>query len=166
MSTDSDGRTTVELYLSTGTTTEWNRQQDVIERLERAEFQDVIDHFSVQMWAKTVSVSGPMADSKFHRAAVRAVDDFESWAESVERDVELPTERETVSCEMTGNEYRLLRTPSICAAVYDDSDLSAVYPCTVAGRSTTVDDFLDQLEAGEVPAVTTPSGPRAVESHE
>jgi hypothetical protein len=156
MSTDSDERTTVDLYVSAGDTAVWNRQENVIARLERAEREGDVDHFSVQVWARKVSVSGPMSASKFHRAAVRSVEEFESWADAVDADVELPCERESVDCEFTGDEYHLMRPPTVCAAVYRGGRLAGVYPCRVDGDPRTVEDLLDAIEASD-PTIALPA---------
>lgn len=156
MSTDSDERTTVDLYVSAGDTAAWNRQENVLQRLEQAEREGTVDHFSVQVWAKQVSVAGPMSGSKFHRSAVRSVEDFESWADAVDEDVEFPCNRESVVCEFTGDEYHLMRPPMVCAAVYRGDNLAGVYPCQVDDESRTIDDLFDALEAGD-PTISLPA---------
>jgi hypothetical protein len=149
MSTDRDERTTVDLYVSAGNTAVWNRQANVIERLEQAEAEGRIDHFSVQVWAKKLSVSGPMAASKFHRSAVKSIREFESWAEAHDRDVEIHCERESTTCEFTDAEFHTLRPPAVCVAVYHGDQLSGVCPCTVDDEVRSVEDVLTAIESGD-----------------
>jgi hypothetical protein len=149
MSTDRDERTTVDLYVSAGDTAVWNRQANVIERLERAEAGRRIDHFSVQVWGKKLSVSGPMAESKFHRSAVKSIGEFESWADAHDRNVEIHCERESTTCEFTDAEFHTLRPPAVCVAVYHGDQLSGVCPCTVDGEVRSVEDLLTAIESGD-----------------
>lgn len=145
--TPDDSETTVDVFLRADGPATWRQQHRVIDHLDRLDESDVIDRYGVQVWGEVAPLAGPLSETRYHRSAVRKVAEFEEWAESMDRPVELPFERDEVTSEFTGECHRLVRLPVTCLAVYEGAELVAVYPCVEDGRNCPVEAVLDRMAA-------------------
>lgn len=142
MSETSDGAPRrIDLCLRAAGPEAWNHQQRIVDRLEVLDDRGEIDGYRIQTWGKVASPTGPLSDTRFHRAAVGTVREFESWADE-RGDVELPFSREEFDCEVTDQHHRVIRLPLVCLAVYEDGELVGVYPRTEDGTTYRVRDAL------------------------
>lgn len=116
-------------------------QADILhERLSRLHDSGVIDDVCRDTWIKRTPVStcpDQLRDTYL---------EFSDWATETGRTL-VPYFR-TRECFSTAHRERVdyLELPALCMAVYEDGDLSAVYPHSSDDASETVWDGLERLE--------------------
>lgn len=119
------------------------RHTDVVETLRDLDANGRIDGYDVSTWPEraTLSPGHPGVD------VVDAYERFQSWASERGVSINPPFAVRTETRTLVGDEYAVLRTPTMCLAVYDGSRLAGVFPCVDDGTVHTVDDALETLES-------------------
>lgn len=114
---------------------------EVIDRLSQLRARGDIGDFAVETWPDEVAIS----EHTEHARVIEVYKEYLLWAEEHDVSITPPFERRTASSLVGGSED-VLTVPIMCLAVYDDG-LCGVYPCTHDGRTYSVADYLDALEA-------------------
>jgi hypothetical protein len=144
--TDTTQRT-VELYVrSMSPDGAQNRQEQVIERLQRLDREDEIADFSVVVWGKQISRESAAASTDEGTYILNRVAEFKQWALSNNVSLDAFYQRRRVENELTGEAYTTLTLPVMGLAEYEDGELVHVAPCTEGDVVTRIVDRLDSLE--------------------
>ncbi|WP_324662137.1 HTH domain-containing protein [Haloarcula sediminis] len=124
------------------------RRTAVERRLHRLECAGVLDQYGTTTWEKRV----PVADEDCPERGRYEV--FRDWA--ARADATLSPFFDTRCCYSweTGERRTELVMPALCLAVYEDEKLVQVAPCARGGTTHSIEDCLDDLEAGRVPRPT------------
>jgi len=128
------------------------RQEAVIERLERLDQNDDIDGFSVIVWGKQVSRESAAAHTEEGTYILNRVAEFKQWALSNNVSLESFYQTTEIESELT-EDYSAMVLPVMGLAEYDDGELKHVAPCTKGDVVHTIMDRLERLEAGAPPAI-------------
>jgi hypothetical protein len=126
-----------------------NRQEAVIERLQRLEADEEIADFSVIAWGKQIARDSAGAHTEEGQYILNRVAEFKQWALSENVTLESFYQRQQVENDVTGESYTTLVLPVMGLAEYVDGELRHVAPCTDGDDVHTIMDRLEQLEAGE-----------------
>jgi len=126
------------------------QKQAVLERLEELEAEGRIDTYEIHIWTKEIRISGPLEGTSYYQMVFDHFTAFQQWADRESVKLKSAFKIQSVDCKITNETYSVLSLPSICLAVYEDSDLCAVYPHTDDDASRTVTNCLDTLETENV----------------
>jgi hypothetical protein len=120
-----------------------DRHTDVVQRLCDLDEARCIDEFDVSTWPEqaTLSPDRPGVD------VVDAYERFESWASARGVSINPPFVVRSGTRTLVGDEYAVLRTPTMCLAIYDGPRLAGVFPCVDGDTVYTVEDALSALES-------------------
>lgn len=150
MSSETDRERTVDLYLRAepqfGVE---NQREAVVDRLTALEREEKIDDFNVYAWGREIRPAGPLEGTDYHRMVLRSLGEFEEWLRRNGTPANRLFERREVDSELTDETYTVISLPMMCIAVYDDGDLSGVYPYYDADGTHTVRECLAELETAE-----------------
>ena len=112
---------------------------EVINRLGSLRASEAIDEFEVETWPDELVVE----ETDTRVASV--VDSFRDWAAGAGVTLEPAFDQRTVS-PLVGRSRAVLTLPMMAIAVYENDELTAVYPHVEDGETRTVVDYLDGLE--------------------
>lgn len=146
-------RRRVELFVRSDLPTPSRTRRIAVEdRLDQLQCDGAIDGYETTVWDKRVPVegeSGTLERSRYNEFAAWAADAGVCLAPFFDT-------RECYSWETCEKQTELV-LPALCLAVYEDGELAQVAPYARGGTPISIDDCLDDLEAGrtEVPADTT-----------
>lgn len=129
------------------------RQEAVIEQLQRLDREDKIDDFSVIVWGKQVARDSAAAHTEEGQYILNRVAEFKQWALSNNVSLESFYQKKEVASEVTEESYTAMVLPVMGLAEYHDGELQHVAPCTDGDVVHTIMDRLERLEAGEPPAI-------------
>lgn len=113
----------------------------VIDRLSELRGADKIDEFTIETWPDEIVLSGRDERSP----AAQMFEEYCEWAEANGASIMPPFERRTVTT-LVGGCGEVLTLPIMCLAIYGE-ELLAVLPCTVDGRTWTIDGCLDVIDS-------------------
>jgi hypothetical protein len=135
-----------ELFVRGDLPTPSERRRTAVERrLSELRCAGAIDEFETTVWEKRV----PLADGDCPERT--RYDEFVEWA--TEAGTALAPFFDTRRCYST--ETAELRTelvmPALCLTVYEDDELVQIAPFTRGGTPHTIEECLDDLEAGRTP---------------
>jgi hypothetical protein len=148
MSGKTTGERTVDLYLCAEPQFGVETQKEaVIDRLTALEREDLIDEFGVYIWGREIRPDGPLEGTDYHRLVLDSVREFEEWLRRHGASADHLFKRRGVDSEIIDETYTVISLPTMCLAVYDDGDLSGVYPYDDAEGTHTVRECLAELEA-------------------
>lgn len=142
----------VELYIRAPTIETGNRQQDVYDRLRSLNEAGDIAELSVEVWGMQVRIeddANPAMDDTHTRRVRDQYETFREWARGHGCELEPAFSICTTGSLITDHREQVVRLPMICLAVYDDTELIAVAPCSTDDGSYTVEDCLTRLEAAD-----------------
>ena len=122
------------------------RQEQILGQLQELQTAGLIDSFQVNLWGGGVCLCDVCSRTGVAASTLDSVDRFEQWAAD-QGDVTLPFERREVDSTIVGRTKRELVVPSMCLSVATDTEVIGVFPCTVAGETISVTDFVDLLVA-------------------
>ena len=128
------------------------RQEQILSQLQELQEAGLIDSFNVNLWGGGVCLCDVCSGTSVAASMLDSVEQFEQWADE-QGDVTLPFERQQVDSTVVDRTSRDLVVPSVCLSVTTGADIEGVFPCTVAGESISVTDFVDLLS--EASAVET-----------
>lgn len=122
------------------------RQESVFDRLRALSESGPVDDVNLSVWGDGVCVDGPCAETPTCRRLRDRIERFRNWAADCAHPVSLPFDRRSVTSSIVDDDYEEITTPDVTLAVYTDDGLALVLPCTVAGETVCVPDFLNTLE--------------------
>lgn len=155
----------VELYLRGDTFGTYDRQQAILERVRTLEERGVVDDATVD--ASWQRIRTPEQDTRDE--AIETYEEFRAWAAENGYSLEPAFERRQRSYVGTDVVHDVVVFPVASLAVYEDTDLQAVLPCSDRGEEVhfSVPDCLDALEGGDeswldqfAPVAVDRTGPR------
>ncbi|WP_225334843.1 HTH domain-containing protein [Halomicrobium urmianum] len=129
------------------------RQEAVVERLERLEREDAVADFSVIVWGKQIARDSAAAHTEEGRYILNRVAEFKQWALSNNVSLKSFYQTKDVESEVTGESYTTMVLPVMGLAEYQDGELQHVAPCSDGDVVHTIMDRLERLEAGEPSAI-------------
>jgi hypothetical protein len=130
-----------------------NRQEAVIERLQRLDAEDRISDFSVIVWGKQIARESAGARTDEGEYILNRVAEFKQWALSNNVSLESFYQRHAVENDVTDEEYTAMVLPVMGLAEYEGEELRHVAPCTDGDTVHTIMERLDRLEKGEPTAL-------------
>jgi hypothetical protein len=145
--TDTTATRRVELYLRGDTYGTYDRQQAVIEQVNDLEASGVVADAAVDTsWAR---IRTPEQDTRDE--ALETYDEFGQWAAENGYSLEPAFERRQRSYIGTDVVHDVVVFPMASLAVYEGTDLQAVFPCSGEDGEVhfTVGDCLSALAAGD-----------------
>ncbi|ATW87570.1 hypothetical protein halTADL_0772 [Halohasta litchfieldiae] len=138
---------TVKLFIRAGPELGCERRkQAVLERLADLDDADRIKEYDVQIWAKEIRISGPLEGTSYYQRVFDHFTAFQQWANAESVGLHSAFKIQSLDCEITDENYRVVTLPSVCLAVYEEAELNAVYPHVDDGTVQTVGSCLDSLE--------------------
>jgi hypothetical protein len=137
----------IELYLRGDTYGSYDRQQRILGRVEDLEADGVVTDTEVD--ASWQRIRTPEQDSRDE--ALATYDEFGDWATENGYRLEPAFERRQRSYIGSDAVHDVVVFPMASLAVYEGSDLQAVFPCAdeTGAINFTVQDCLDAFESGE-----------------
>ncbi|MFB6140078.1 MAG: HTH domain-containing protein [Halosimplex sp.] len=137
----------IELYLRGDTYGSYDRQQRILERVAELESAGVVTETDVD--ASWQRIRTPEQDSRDE--ALRTYEEFGDWASENGYRLEPAFQRRQRSYIGSDVVHDVVVFPMASLAVYEGSDLQAVFPCADESGEIhfSVGDCLDAFEAGE-----------------
>ena len=116
------------------------RQETVLARLRSLRDCGAVDEFSVTYWFR-------QALDRDGDPTMPAVAELEAWAEDHSVSLAPAFDRHERHNWYTGIDDAVVTLPVVCLAVYEDDELTAVYPHVCEDGPRSVADGIEQLEA-------------------
>ena len=135
-----------ELFVRSDLPTPSEKRRRAVEtRLQELECAGVVDDAETTVWEKRVPVGDDDCPERSR------YDEFADWA--TEAGVSLAPFFDTRLCYSweTGEKRTDLVMPALCLAVYEDEELVQVAPFARGGTPHSIEECLDDLEAGRTP---------------
>ncbi|WP_276272608.1 HTH domain-containing protein [Haloarcula litorea] len=129
------------------------RQEAVIDQLDRLDREDEIEGYNVVVWGKQVAPESAAANTEEGRYVLNRVAEFKQWALSNNVSLESFYQTTTVESEVTDGAYDAMVLPVMGLAEYNEGELIHVAPCTEGDVVHTIMDRLERIEDGEPPAL-------------
>lgn len=129
------------------------RQEAVIDQLDRLDREGRIDDFSVIVWGKHISRESAAAHTEAGEYILNRVAEFKQWALSNNVSLESFYQTTAVDNEVTDEAYTTMTLPVMGLAEYRSGELQHVAPCTKGEAVHTITDRLERLENGEPSAL-------------
>jgi hypothetical protein len=130
-----------------------NRQEAVIDRLDRLDAENEIESYSVIVWGKQIARDSAGARTDEGEYILNRVAEFKQWALSNNVSLESFYQKQIVENDATDEEYTATVLPVMGLAEYDGNELRHVAPCTKGDTVHTIMDRLDRLERGQPTAI-------------
>lgn len=142
----------IELFVCASMYGTYEKQNDVIQRIQRLVDRDRLAALSRYTWARELS---PAAEDTWCEFAREKYDEFTRWAVGSNRSLEPAFSRRTVRNEYLDECYDVIQFPIISIAVYDDDALVRLAPSVDDdGEAYTIEDCLTELEQLDRASVT------------
>lgn len=125
-----------------------NRRTAVENRLADLRCSGAIDAVETTTWEKRV----PLADEDCPERT--RYDEFGSWANDAGATLAPFFDTRLCYCTETAQKRTELVMPAICLALYEDDELVQVAPFARGGAPHSIEECLDDLEAGREPTTT------------
>jgi len=143
----------IELYVrSMLPTGAHERQEAVIERLDRLDAEGDIAGYDLIVWGRQVARESAAAHTDEGRYVLNRVAEFKQWALSNNVSLESFYQTTEVDSEATETSYDAIVLPVMGLAEYDGEELVHVAPCTEGDTVHGIVDRLDRLAEGLPPA--------------
>ena len=131
------------------------RRTAVEQRLQRLQCAGVLDDYGTTVWEKRVPVTDEDCPERGR------YEEFRDWAAKAGATLSPFFDTRLCYSWATGEKRTELVMPALCLAVYEDEELVQVAPFARGARTHSIEDCLDDLEAGRAPrpagAVTAPT---------
>jgi hypothetical protein len=118
------------------------RQEQLFSQLQELQSAGHIDSYRVNLWGGGVCLCDVCSGTSVAESMLDTVEEFEEWAADNE-EMTLPFERNTVDSAVLEQTNSDLVVPSMCLSVRVETDIRGVFPCTVAGESISVTDYVE-----------------------
>lgn len=126
-----------------------NVRERVCDRLRQLKDEGKITDISMATWGERIDAAPVDAREAFVSPAQEAVTEFETWALEHSYSLQPAFETREIGLPVTGQRREVVVPPVVCLAVYDDSELQAVFPYSDGETVYTVSNCLDLLEADD-----------------
>jgi len=153
-SADRDLRVTVFVHSLAPVATK-PAQDHLVRALESLVERGVLRDVDLLVWGNSICTESPLTEVGHGERILDAVGEFYELAADSELSISPFFDVSTVTTEYTEEHFSRIVPPSRAVAVYNDGDLSAVFPCLLDGTAYTPEDLLSHL-AGEQTTVTEP----------
>ncbi|WP_435197389.1 HTH domain-containing protein [Natronomonas sp. EA1] len=121
-------------------------RRTVLSRLLELEAAEVVEDVSVRRWGKFIPASpDELEASQVHDR----IAEFQQWADRNGHSLEPAFHRCEQSTMVSEERCEVIRLPLQCLAVYEDDQLTGVFPYTDDEGTNTVADGLRRLEQGD-----------------
>jgi len=121
------------------------RRRTVENRLQQLQCAGVLDSYETTVWDKRV----PVADEECPERS--RYEEFLDWATMAGASLAPFFDTRLCYSWETAEKRRELVMPALCLAVYEDDDLVQVAPFARGGTPHSIEECLDDLEAGRAP---------------
>lgn len=125
------------------------QKQAVIDRLTALEREGGIEEFQIYVWGREIRPTGPLEGTEYQRTVLDKLREFEEWLQQHSASADRLFKRREVDSEIVDETYTVISLPTMCLAIYDDNELSRVYPYYDDEGAHTVRECLDELERTE-----------------
>ncbi|MBX0325712.1 hypothetical protein EGH21_22090 [Halomicroarcula sp. F13] len=129
------------------------RQEAVIDHLDRLDREDEIAGYNVVVWGKQIAPESAAANTEEGKYILNRVAEFRQWALSSNVSLESFYQTSEVESEVTDGAYDAMVLPVMGLAEYHDGELAHVAPCTDGDVVHTIMDRVERLENGAPPAL-------------
>lgn len=138
----------VELYLRTDTFGTYDAQEEILERIATLEAEGKLADTTVEDdWDRLRTPEADTSDD-----AIQTYEEFQAWAETNGYSLEPAFEYRDRSFVGSERAQEVVTFPIVSLAVYDDRDLTGVFPVTDGGVAYTVQDCLAAFEEDRIDA--------------
>lgn len=127
-----------------------------VEGLGRAVEEGALDEYDVFVTGGAFTPGAAAAGTALGRELSSRIADIRDWASKVDATVAPYFQHEEVSCGFTGEEYTMVRFPTLCLSEYHDGELAFVAPARVDGRLVEVLDRIEALAADQSERIVAP----------
>lgn len=134
-----------ELYLRGDTYGTFEAQQEILKRVRELESGERLADVDVEWaWERIRTI-----DEDHRDGAIETYREFADWAERNGYDLGPAYEQRTRGYVGLDRVDDVVVFPVVSLAVYEGTDLQAVFPCTDGAVTYRVQDFLDAIERGD-----------------
>lgn len=122
------------------------RQDELVERLERLVEEDLLDDLDLLVWGDSICTGSVLANVGTGKRIVSTIGEF--YALAAKRGISIsPFFRiSKVTSSFADEAFRRIVPPCRCLALYAEQELVAVFPCLVDGVAYTPEDAVSVLE--------------------
>lgn len=124
------------------------RRTAVEQRLQHLECAGVLDQYGTTAWKKRV----PVADEDCPERG--RYEEFRDWAADAGATLSPFFDTRLCYSWATGEKRTELVMPALCLTIYEDGELVQVAPFARGGTTHSIEECLDDLEAGRAPRPT------------
>ncbi|WP_262177592.1 HTH domain-containing protein [Haloarcula laminariae] len=156
--TDSDLRVTVFVH-SVGPAPNKPSQDRLVAALRSLADRDVLDDVDLLVWGSSICPSSPLTDLGSGRRILDAVTEFYDLTADSDLSIAPFFSVSTVTTAYGDEAFERIVPPSRAVAVYEGSELAAVFPCLVDGTAYTPEDLVAHLRGQR----TAAAGPAMVD---
>lgn len=153
-STDSDLRATVFVH-SLAPVANKPDQDHLVTELETLVERDALRDVDLLVWGNSICTESPLTEVGSGEQILDAVGEFYELAADSDLSISPFFSVSTVTTEYSEDPFNRIVPPSRAVAVYEGSELSAVFPCLIDGTAYTPEDLLAHLAQQRV-ATTEP----------
>lgn len=121
-------------------------QEAIVQRLLDMESEQSLE-FSLTVWGDQIATDTAVTRTEAGRTALDTVRRFESWAATNGYTVE-PFFSDVHRESLVDAAHDVIVPPHVCLALYDEGDVTGVFPCSDHGIHYTVEDAIEAM-AGE-----------------
>lgn len=139
-----------------------DRQETLLDRLDRLEREGDIAGYNVIVWGKQIAPESAAAATDEGRYILNRISEFQQWALANNVSLESFSQRRQVDSEASDEPSAAIVLPVMGLAEYHGSELAHVAPCTDKDEVRTITDRLDRLEAGEQPSAPQETADRTL----
>jgi hypothetical protein len=119
------------------------RQEEVIDRLQRMEETNRIDGFEIEIWGDRIPLDTQLVAGT---GLLEQVQTFQAWSNDAGTSLAPFFQKREGNSSLTGTSRDGIIPPVICLAEYDNSSLQYVTPCIDHGSICTVSDRLNTID--------------------
>ncbi|WP_324662063.1 HTH domain-containing protein [Haloarcula sediminis] len=141
---DSDLRATVFVHSLAPAPNKPSQDRLVADLQELAE-RDTLSDVDLLVWGTSICTSSPLTDIGSGRRILDAIGEFYELAANSRLSVSPFFSVSTVTTEYDEDAFSRVVPPSRAVAVYDGTELAAVFPCLVDGTAYTPEDLVAHL---------------------
>lgn len=131
-------------------------QDQLMTRLDVLTETGALSEVDLLVWGDSVCTTSPLTEVGCGQRVVDAIGEFYALAAETPFSVDPFFRISEVTSELTGESFRRITPPRQCLALYDGSELVAVFPSLVDGVDYTPRDALSVLEARREEAAPVP----------
>lgn len=143
-STDSDLRVTVFVH-SLGPVPNKPSQDRLVADLEGFAERDTLSDVDLLVWGNSICTNSPLTDIGSGQRILDAIGEFYELAANSSLSISPFFSVSTVTTEYGEDAFSRIVPPSRAVAVYEGTELAAVFPCLIDGTAYTPEDLTSHL---------------------